>query len=262
MPWDNSCANLPLTHYEGYKVPYGTSGFCNSAVGSTYFTEVVAGGGGPSGCAYGETNPNPNTPAVSGTCKGYAKPIWQQFIAGMPNDGVRDLPDVSLFAANGLWGHYYSYCYSNPYPNAGGAPCTGSPANWAGAGGTSFVAPILAGVQALINQKAGERQGNPDYIYYLIATLEYGANGNSSCASNNGGNSCVFHDITLGDITVNCKGPFNCYDPSGPNGVLSVTSDKYSQAYAAHTGWDFASGIGSLNVTKLVKIWADIAKLY
>ena len=29
--------------------------------------------------------------------------------------GVRDLPDVSLFAANGLWGHYYVFCYSDPH---------------------------------------------------------------------------------------------------------------------------------------------------
>jgi len=25
---------------------------------------------------------------------------------GNPNDGVRDTPDVSLFAADGLWGHF------------------------------------------------------------------------------------------------------------------------------------------------------------
>lgn len=29
---------------------------------------------------------------------------------GNPNDGVRDLPDVSLFAANGVWSHYYIVC--------------------------------------------------------------------------------------------------------------------------------------------------------
>ena len=26
---------------------------------------------------------------------------------GNPSDGVRDIPDVSLFAANGVWGHFY-----------------------------------------------------------------------------------------------------------------------------------------------------------
>ena len=28
------------------------------------------------------------------------------------HDSVRDLPDVSLFAANGVWGHYYAFCWS------------------------------------------------------------------------------------------------------------------------------------------------------
>ena len=33
---------------------------------------------------------------------------------GNPTDGVRDLPDVSLFAANGVWGHAYVFCNSDP----------------------------------------------------------------------------------------------------------------------------------------------------
>ena len=48
-----------------------------------------------------------------------------------------------------------------------------SPSNWAGAGGTSFTSPILAGIQALVVQKWG-RQGNPNPIYYKIAHAEYG----------------------------------------------------------------------------------------
>lgn len=255
MPWDDSCANGPIFTYLGYSTAYGASGFCNSALGEE-FLEVVGGSGGPSGCAYGETNPNPGTPAVSGTCRGYAKPIWQWFLAGVPNDGVRDIPDVSLFAANGLWGHYYVVCYSDP--TYGGVPCTGAPDTWYGAGGTSFVSPILAGVQALLNQKTGFRQGNPDYAYYALATLEYGFKGNDACDSNNGTNACIFHDVTFGDIDVNCEGTFSCYDPSGPNGVLSVSSTRFENAYGAAKGWDFATGIGSLNVDALVKAWAWI----
>ena len=60
---------------------------------------------------------------VGGSCKGYAKPSWQTGVTGIPNDGVRDIPDVSLFAANGVWGHYYVYCFSDP--SNGGAPCAG-----------------------------------------------------------------------------------------------------------------------------------------
>ncbi len=253
MPWDDSCANGPLSTIEGYSTPYGANGFCNSDIGSTYFLAVAGGSGGPSACAYGATSSNPNTPAVSGSCRGYDKPFWQMFLAGVPRDGVRDIPDVSMFAANGLWGHYYPVCYSNPAYY--GQPCTGTPDTWAGGGGTSFVAPILAGVQALVNQKTRSRQGNPDFIYYLLATLQYGRKGNPACDSNNGSNACIFHDVTFGDNDVNCTGPFNCYAPSGTNGVLSTKSHAYKPAYAAGAGWDFATGIGTVNVDALVKAW-------
>ena len=69
-----------------------------------------------------------------------------------------------LFAANGVWGHFYIFCWSDPSQSSqGSVPCTGAPSGWSGAGGTSFAAPIMAGVQALINQHAGARQGNPNY---------------------------------------------------------------------------------------------------
>ncbi len=63
-----------------------------------------AGSGGPSGCATGVPAANL---VVGGSCKGYAKPSWQTGVPGIPSDGVRDIPDVSLFASNGFWGHYY-----------------------------------------------------------------------------------------------------------------------------------------------------------
>lgn len=255
MPWNNSCASEAIYTAYGYSTAYGASGFCNSPIGE-YYLDVQAGSGGPSGCAYGATSPNPGTPAVSGTCRGYTKPIWQRFVAGNPHDGVRDIPDVSMFAANGLWGHYYVVCYSDPAYY--GQPCSGAPDTWAGGGGTSFDAPILAGVQALVNQKTGFRQGNPDYTYYTLATLEYGFKGNPACDSSNGGSSCIFHDITFGDNDVNCVGSFNCYDPSGAIGVLSVSSKFDEKAYSAASGWDFATGIGSVNVTSLVNAWSAI----
>lgn len=253
MPWDDSCSNSTLSTFEGFPL-YGSGSLCNLP----FFLGVIAGSGGPSGCAYGETNPLPNTPAVSGTCRGYAKPIWQKFIAGNPNDGVRDIPDVSMFASNGFWGHYLVVCYSNPDPTSGGAPCNTPPEDWAGAGGTSFDAPILSGVQALVNQRIGFRQGNPDYAYYAFATLEYGPHGNPACNSNNGTNACIFHDVTFGDNDVDCTGTFNCYDPSGEFGSLSVSSNKYRPAYTAGTGWDFTTGIGTVNVSALVNTWSAV----
>jgi subtilase family serine protease len=252
IPWNDSCASQLITLELGFTVPYGAGGSCNSPKGAD-FLDTAAGSGGPSACALGTpTNP----PQTSGTCRGYKKPSWQKGVYGNPNDGVRDLPDVSMFAANGVWGHYYVLCYSDAA--GGGAPCTGSPANWAGAGGTSFVAPILAGVQALVNQRWGGFQGNPNYAYYALANGEYGRRGSASCNSTNGtGRSCSFHDVTLGDMDVNCRGKANCFLPSGTNGVLSVSSKKDQPAYAAAPGWDFATGLGTLDVSQIVRspIW-------
>jgi len=258
IPWNDSCASTLISNVEGYNVPYGKDGFCNSATGEMYFLTTGAGSGGPSGCAYGETSPKANTAAVSGSCRGYAKPVYQAGVFGNPNDHVRDLPDVSLFAGNGVWGHYYVFCYSDPANGAGGAPCTGNPANWAGGGGTSFAAPVVAGVQALVNQSQGSPQGNPNYVYYALAKLEFGGTGKNSCIATLGKDSessCIFHDVAQGDMDVNCLGKFNCYKPSGTNGVLSTTSKAYSKSYGSRESWDFATGIGTLNVGNLIKNW-------
>ncbi len=259
IPWNDSCASVLIaTIVSGSGVTFGSDGFCNSPAGASYLNNA-GGSGGPSGCASG-------TPlvagVVSGSCVGYAKPSWQN-VLGNPNDGVRDLPDVSLFAANGVWGHFYVYCWSNPNQTSeGAAPCTGDPSGWSGAGGTSFAAPIMAGVQALINQHADGRQGNPNYRLYALAAKEYGANGSTSCNSSNGnavGGSCIFYDVTLGDIDAPCQALngtlYNCYLTTGTYGVLSTSNSSYQPAYGTQTGWDFATGIGTINVANLISNW-------
>lgn len=68
----------------------------------------------------------------------------------MPADGVRDLPDVSLYAANGLNYSFYPICVPliecNP-PGGGGIII--------GVGGTSASSPATAGIMALVNQMYG-----------------------------------------------------------------------------------------------------------
>jgi subtilase family serine protease len=252
IPWNDSCGSSLIATKEGYSATYGSSGFCNSTTGKEDFLTTASGSGGPSGCATG-------TPAksgiVGGTCKGYVKPSWQSLV-GNPSDGVRDLPDVSLFAANGVWGHYYVFCDSDKAD--GGAACHGAPSGWAGAGGTSFASPIWAGFQALVNQKTSARQGNPNPVLYSLAATEYGAAGSATCNSSNGngvGSSCIFYNVTQGDMDVNCTGSTNCYRPSGTNGVLSTSSSSYLKAFGSSTGWNFATGIGTVNVTNLVNNW-------
>jgi subtilase family serine protease len=250
IPWNDSCAGSVLAGFFGYSVGYGPSGYCGSSLAQESGTLTTgAGGGGPSGCATGVPAQNL---VVGGSCKGYPKPSWQTGVPGIPNDGVRDVPDVSLFAANGVWGHYYVFCFSDP--NNGGVPCVGSPGNWAGAGGTSFSSPILAGIQALVNQKMGASQGNPNPVYYKLAA--------SSVASS------VFHSITTGDIAVNCSGEISCFGSafegrgrSTPstgfdgNGGLSTSSQTYTPAFGAASGWNFATGLGSVDAYNLILNW-------
>jgi hypothetical protein len=261
IPWNDTCGSQLFATFNGYSTTYGSSGFCNSTFisNNTFYLENWGGTGGPSGCATGA----PSIPGVvSGTCAGYAKPTWQSGVVGIPRDGVRDLPDVSLFASFGPWKHGYIICYSDP--NNNGTPCTGNPSNWSTDwGGTSFTAPIWAGIQALVNQKAGGRQGLPNYRLYQLADSEYGASGSSACNSSNGNTvsaSCIFYDVTLGDNVAPCIADggsyYNCYRPSGTYGVQSTSNSSFAPAYKTTIGWDFSTGIGTVNVLNLVMGWS------
>src|SRR5581483_3062451 len=250
IPWNDSCAGSILATYLNYTTGYGSTGFCSSARGQEFYVTTAAGSGGPSGCASGVPDQDF---VVSGTCKGYAKPSWQSGVPGIPNDGVRDVPDVSLFAANGLWGHSYPICFSDLLNS--GASCTLPPNYWPRAGGTSFSSPIMAGIQALVNQKMGAAQGNPNPVYYKLAA--------SPVASS------VFHSITAGDIVVNCSGTIGCFGSSFEgrgrgtpgsgflsNGALSTSGKAYTPAFAAGAGWNFATGLGSVDAFNLIQNWS------
>src|SRR5208282_735445 len=174
----------------------------------------------------------------------------------IPNDGVRDIPDISMFASNGFWGHYFVFCYSDP--NFGGSPCTaGHPEVWAGAGGTSFDAPIMAGVQALINQSVGTtHDGDAAPVFYTLNFLQNLVLPEAACNSFLGTKVnplCIYHDVTQGDMVVNCLpltnaegtviGTFNCFLDGATNGVLSLSNNSYEPAYGTKKGYDFATGM-------------------
>jgi subtilase family serine protease len=242
-PWNDSCAGSVLYEYLGFSDPIS---FCNGIFGPG-FLNIVGGSGAPS--------------AV------YTKPYWQQGTYGMPNDGARDLPDISLFASNGFWNHAILLCMSDVAQ--GGAPCNyrnPSDAFSNSAGGTSFTAPQLASIQALIDQKAGGPQGNPNPIYYDLAKSQYGTASKpneaniAACNSSNGttgSSGCKFHDVTVGTNDVPCYGPVNCYNPNPATdyGVLSTSDTILRPAFSAHPGWDFTTGLGTLNVTNVVNAW-------
>jgi subtilase family serine protease len=268
IPWNDSCAGSLLAGHFGYTTVYGAAGFCGSAAAKNGQYLVVAGGsGGPSGCATGIPA---SAGVVGGTCAGYAKPSWQTGVAGIAADGVRDLPDVSLFAADGVWGHFYVDCWSDR--RNGGASCAGSPSSWDSAGGTSFDAPILAGIQALVNQKNGGAQGNPNHFYYKLAAI--GAYFCNSSGATEAG--CIFHNVTQGDNDVNCGGTTACFGATqsaagsgrgfrggggqtstADNGALSTSTASFAPAYKAGAGWNFATGLGSVDAYNLVTHWSS-----
>jgi subtilase family serine protease len=270
-PWNGSCANTYVWESYANTTTYTTPAlWCASTdVTSTssnnnFFDGAFGGSGGPSGCATGKAA---TSGVVGGTCAPYAKPSWQS-VLGNPADSVRDIPDVSLFASNGILGAVYPVCWSNPSTsdtgNTGGFNCNGDPSTWAGFGGTSISSPIMAAIQALVNQHTGSRWGNPNTVYYAMAATEYGATGSAACNSSTvnktGPNSCVFYDITQGDIQGVCTGARNCYVVTGATvGVSSTTQNPtFTPAYNSTVGWDFATGLGSVNAYNLVMNWAGV----
>jgi subtilase family serine protease len=166
--------------------------------------------------AWNESSNDPNDVLLyagsGGVSSLYAKPNWQTGV-GVPNDGARDLPDISLSASlhdgylvclNGNCG-YGDYFFTF--------------------GGTSASSPAAAGIMALVNQKmGGQPQGMANYVFYRLAKVPG-----------------IFHDTSKG----NNKVP----DPNG----------QYTVGYDATSGYDLATGLGSMDVNALVNHWKTVA---
>ncbi len=250
--WNNSCAGSLLYTLEASTQAYYSSpsvpGYCNTPTGKSFRT-TTAGGGGPS--AYSK------------------QPAWQTGVVGLPTKSgaasPRYLPDVALFAGNGLWSHFYVIC--NTDTAQGGVPCdytNETDVNALALGGTGLATAAMGGIQALINQAMGGPQGNPNPTFYKLAAAEHGAKGSTRCDGSKavGGAydpSCIFHDVTAGDTTVDCSaGSANCYGASGTanRGELSTSTTAPAAAFVAGTGWDYATGLGSIDAYNLVQRWS------
>jgi subtilase family serine protease len=267
IPWNDGCTSQLIysdpTIATGFSQSFGAKGFCNSENGQQNFLIDVAGSGGPSTCFTG----TPSIPGVvSGTCTGNPKPFYQYLVPGMPMDGLRDQPDVSLFAGNGVWGSFLVECLSDK--QQGGTACTPSnDAIFLGGGGTSFASPAMAGILALIEQFHG-RQGDANFVLYALAAEQFLSPQASGCnASRSDGqlpaSNCVFNDITRGDMDIPCgqnsDGHFYaCHGASASLiGELSTSDSQNEPAYRAGRGYDLATGLGSVNATNLFNVWPD-----
>ncbi len=184
-------------------------------VDNSALTNIVGGSGGISSC-------------VNAACNaGYPKPSWQSG-PGVPADGVRDIPDVSLFASNGNYGAAWLVCTDS-------ATCalSGGSFNFSAFGGTSTSAPATAGIFALVTQKVGGNIGLPNPALYSLASGAHAAS--------------VFNDTVVGNISVPCSGPVGQCTPAAVGDFLT--------GYNTTVGYDTATGLGSLNITNLLTDW-------
>jgi hypothetical protein len=238
--WNESCnPNLPVTADNCYFDPNGEG---------TY-----AGGGGASNCSVHPPGDTPNLLSGLYDCSGgYPKPSWQAG-KGVPQDGARDVPDVALAAAGGHDG--FLICYDGSCQWTTNSDGSISLVSAAVIGGTSAASPSMAGIMALVEQKNGTLQGLANYQLYKLAAQQgtVSACNSSKETDPTQSSSCVFHDVTSGSNTLSCRfGGTDCTVaiPGSVYGLLSGNS--------ATTGYDLASGLGSVDVANLVQAWSTL----
>jgi pro-kumamolisin-like protein/Big-like domain-containing protein len=163
-----------------------------------------------------------------------ARPGWQTGVAGIPSGNYRLLPDISLDSSADNAG--YLYCSSDSQSTGVTGSCSNgfrdsNSTYLTVAGGTSFASPIFAGMLSLINQKLNsDGQGVINSILYTLAA-------NSSTYSS------AFHDVTIG----------NNKCTAGSTYCSSAGASEYS----AGTGYDQASGLGSVDFYNLLMAWPN-----
>jgi subtilase family serine protease len=211
-----------------YSVCVGGAEFTDSN-GSLYWSPTNASGTELSALSYipeiawNESGPSIGLWSTSGGASAiYSKPAWQNGM-GVPSDGRRDVPDVSLTGA----GHDGYLIYQN-----GGLYVVG---------GTSASAPSFAGLMALVVQNAAARQGNANTVFYSLATKQ------------KAGGAAVFHDIVTGNNSVPGQSGFKAatgYDQTTGLGSVnaSVLVGHWSDASAATPAFQATDSASTLSV--------------
>jgi subtilase family serine protease len=253
--WSTTSTQLPTVSVKQYipeqpwnDGPYGLDIFNQfTADGST---SIAGGSGGASNAAICSSSYSTTTGACTGTLSGYPKPAWQTG-TGVPSDGVRDIPDVSLFAANGDNNSFYPICATDGDCQTAGIG--GNAVQIYGVGGTSASSPAFAGIMALVVEKWG-RQGQADNILYALKTQH----------------PTDFHDVIHGSNSVPCEfspaSTPNCISatpsdsPFGSGvteGQIGNTTTKVPE-YNATAGYNLATGLGTIDANNLVNDWNKV----
>jgi len=193
------------------------------------------GGGGPSNCFNQTAN-------FSECVSGNAKPTWQTG-PGVPNDGVRDVPDVSLSASN----YNDPFIVCTPLSEVGK---TGSASTCATSiqtaletynsafGGTSASTPLMAGITVLLNQ-------------YLNGTSTAGlGNINPMLYSLAASSPSAFHDTPAGSNSiVDCTDG----DPAGQPAAMVCQTGTFG--FDTTADYDVVTGLGSVDANALALAW-------
>jgi subtilase family serine protease len=182
-----------------------------------------------------DDNGHPQPAATGGGVSAFiATPSWQTG-PGVPGTQGRYTPDVSLHASTN---EGYFFCIA-----AEGESCVadsqGSITFGVG-GGTSASTPSMAGIAALLNQKVGSAQGNLNPRLYALGA-------NSSAAA--------FHDVTVASSGVSgcsTSTPSRCNNSTPGTSGLSGGQ----RGYAVGSGYDQATGWGSINAANLLANWS------
>jgi subtilase family serine protease len=176
---------------------------------------------------------NPICSGGGGASALFARPAWQTGVPGIRSGSQRDVPDISLAAS--VFNPGYLFCTSDQsawQQNQVGSCSAGFrdavTGDLTAAGGTSFAAPIFAGMMAMINQQQGYVTGSglaTPNLYQL--------------ASNSATYASAFHDIILGGNQCDA-GSIYCQGTLG---------------FAATPGYDQATGLGTLDLSHLAAVW-------
>lgn len=258
--WNTTNATSTFESALGYVPESSWNDSCAATAVATNLTTVCA---NPNGILAGSGGPS----GINGApFAGYPKPSFQNGLT--PVDGARDVPDISLFASTGVLSKsFYVVCQADSIPVGNPPSCApatqGGPFSFLGVGGTSASAPGFAGILALIEQSertrvpgSTGRQGNANFALYELA-----ASASNSCNSTtqplSPPASCLFYDITKGNNSVPCDGgSLNCSaSTSGTFGVLVDPARTTNPAWITATRYDYATGLGSVNVANLISKW-------
>jgi hypothetical protein len=188
------------------------------------------------------------SPAASsgGTSMLFSQPVWQTGVQGIPIDGQRHVPDVSLNSA--VFHDPAALCVEDIQRSIGVPSCAPSVQGGFGVlfvGGTSVAAPSFAGIMVLVDQLQGNaRQGEAGYVLYKLAAAEQASPAFAQCNASAmptgpSSTSCVSNDVTVGNNTI--------------VGEVGSMTD-----FQAGIGYDLATGLGSVNGANLAHAWGGV----